>query len=76
VLGVARYIKANPSLKIAIDSSMDASRNQDLSDRRSRSIRDALIQAGVPSDSIKIGAYGDKKLMPNSRVALLVSTIN
>jgi outer membrane protein OmpA-like peptidoglycan-associated protein len=76
VLGVARYIKDNPSLRIAIDNSMDSSRNQDLSNKRSRSIRDALINAGVPSDNIQIGAYGDKKAMPNSRIALLISSIN
>jgi outer membrane protein OmpA-like peptidoglycan-associated protein len=76
VSAVARYIKENPSLRIAIDSSMDGSRNQELADSRSRSIRDALIKAGVPAESIQIGAYGDKKLMPNSRIALLVSTGN
>jgi outer membrane protein OmpA-like peptidoglycan-associated protein len=76
VLEVARYIKENPSLSVAIDSSMDAPRNQELSNRRSRAIRDALIKAGVPSDSIQIGAYGDKKLMPDSRISLLVSTAN
>lgn len=76
VLGIARYIKENPSLRIAIDNSMDGSRNQELSDSRSRSIRDALVNAGVPAQSIQVGAYGDKKLMPNSRVSLLVSTAN
>jgi outer membrane protein OmpA-like peptidoglycan-associated protein len=76
VLSVARYIKENPSLRIAIDGSMDTSRNQDLSDMRSRSIRDALIKAGVPSNSIQIGPYGDKQLMHDSRIALLVSTAN
>jgi outer membrane protein OmpA-like peptidoglycan-associated protein len=76
VLGIARYIQENPSLKIAIDSSKDTARNQDLSDRRCRTIRDALIKAGVASDSIQIGEYGDKALMPNSRIALLVSTTN
>lgn len=76
VLGIARYIRENPSLRIAIDSSKDAPRNQKLSDRRSRSIRDALIKAGVPSESIQIGPYGDQQLMPNSRIALLVSSAN
>ena len=76
VLGIARYIRENPSLRIAIDYSLDAPRNQDLADRRSRSIRDALINAGVPSESIQIGEYGDKKLMPDSRISLLVSSAN
>jgi hypothetical protein len=30
----------------------------------------------VLSESIQIGAYGDKNAMPNSRIALLVSSIN
>jgi outer membrane protein OmpA-like peptidoglycan-associated protein len=76
VLGVARYIKENPSLRIAIDCSKDTPRNQDLSDRRCRAIRDTLIKAGVSSDSIQIGEYGDKKLMRDSRVALLLSSTN
>ncbi len=74
VLGVARYIKQNPSLKIAIDCSKDTPRNQELSDRRCAAIRDALIKAGVPSDNIQIGEYGDKKLMPESRIALLLGS--
>ena len=76
VLGIAHYIKENPSLRIAIDCSKDTPRNQDLSDRRCSAIRDALINAGVPSDNIQIGEYGDKKLMHDSRIALLVSTAN
>ena len=76
VLGVARYIKENPSLRIAIDYSRDTSRNQDLAGRRCSAIRGALVKAGVPSDSIQIGAYGDQKLMRDSRIALLVSSAN
>jgi outer membrane protein OmpA-like peptidoglycan-associated protein len=76
VLGVAHYLKENPSLRIAIDCSKDTPRNKDLSDRRCRVIRDALIEAGVPSDNIQIGEYGDKKLMHDRQIALLVSTIN
>jgi hypothetical protein len=38
--------------------------------------REALIEAGVPSDSIQIGEYGDKKLMDDRQIGLLVSTIN
>jgi len=76
VLAIARYIKKNPSLKIAIDSSKDTPGNQDLSFRRCQAIRDALVNVGVPSDSIQIGQFGDKKLMPDSRIALLVSSAN
>jgi outer membrane protein OmpA-like peptidoglycan-associated protein len=72
VLEIASYIKENPSVKIAVDGSLDGSRSQELSDRRSRSIRDALIKAGVPAENIQIGAYGDKKLMHDSRTSVLL----
>jgi outer membrane protein OmpA-like peptidoglycan-associated protein len=54
-------MKEKPVARIAIDGSMYKSGNQYLSDSRSRSIRDALIKAGVSADRIQIGAYGDKK---------------
>jgi len=73
-LEVALYIKNNPSLKVALDFSKDSSANQELADRRCSSIRGALINAGVPSASIRVGEYGDKRLMQNSRISLLVST--
>ena len=76
VLGLAHYIKENPSVRIALDCSKDAPRNKDMSDKRCRAIRDALIEAGVPSDSIQAGEYGDKKLMHVGRIAALVSTTN
>jgi outer membrane protein OmpA-like peptidoglycan-associated protein len=74
VLEVARYMKENPSLRIALDGSNNMPRNQDLADRRCSTIRGALIKAGVPSDTIRIGAYGDKTMMRDSAVTLLVST--
>jgi outer membrane protein OmpA-like peptidoglycan-associated protein len=77
---VARYLKGNPSLKIAIDGSMDPRgtdpRNQDLSDRRVSVIRDALIKAGVPTAKIHTGAFGDTQLTRDRRVAVLVRTDN
>ena len=76
VSSVALYIRENPSLKIAIDCSMDTPRNQDLADRRCNAIRGALIRAGVPTASIQIGAYGDKRLMHDGAIAVLVRTEN
>jgi outer membrane protein OmpA-like peptidoglycan-associated protein len=75
-LAIARYIKENPSQRIAIDSSKYTTGNQNLSDRRSRSIRDGLITAGVPSDRIQMGAYGDKQLMHADRTAVLFDSVN
>jgi outer membrane protein OmpA-like peptidoglycan-associated protein len=63
---IASYMNENPSLRIGIDGSMDPRgtdpRNQDLSDRRISAVRDALIEAGVPSSKIQSGVYGDAKL--------------
>jgi len=75
---IAAYMKQNPSLRIGIDGSMDPRgtdpRNQDLSDRRISAVRDALIQAGVPSSKIHSGAYGDAKLARDRRVEVLISS--
>jgi outer membrane protein OmpA-like peptidoglycan-associated protein len=75
---IARYLKDNPSLKIAIDGSMDPRgsdpRNQDLSQRRVTAISDALVKAGVPIAKIQQGAYGDTRLLRDRRVAVLVRT--
>jgi outer membrane protein OmpA-like peptidoglycan-associated protein len=50
----------NPSLQVGIDGSMDPGgtdpRDQNLSDRRVSTVREALIQAGVRADKIKTGA--------------------
>jgi outer membrane protein OmpA-like peptidoglycan-associated protein len=77
---IALYLKANPSLKIAIDGSLASGgsdpRNQDLSNKRVAAIRAALIDAGVPASKIELGAYGDTQLRRDRRVAVLVRTDN
>ena len=65
---IAAYMKQNPSFRIGIDDS----RGDDLSERRARAVRDALIQAGVPSSKIRSGKYGDTKLALDRRVEVLV----
>jgi outer membrane protein OmpA-like peptidoglycan-associated protein len=77
---IAKYLKSNPSLKIAIDGSLDIHgsdpKNQELSDRRVKVIREAMIQSGVPSSKIQLGAFGDPLLTRDRRVAVLVRTDN
>jgi outer membrane protein OmpA-like peptidoglycan-associated protein len=77
---IALYMKANGSLKVGLDGSMDPRgsdpRNQDLSDRRVTAIRDALIDAGVPATRIQMGAFGDSRLTRDRRVAVLICTAN
>jgi outer membrane protein OmpA-like peptidoglycan-associated protein len=75
---IATYMKRNPSLDLAIDGSMD-SRGTDphdlsLRDRRVNAVRDGLVKAGVPTQRIQTGAYGDAELRRDRRVALLIAT--
>jgi outer membrane protein OmpA-like peptidoglycan-associated protein len=72
---IAFYLKANPSLKVGIDGSMEP-RNQDLSDQHVKTVRDALINAGVPKSRIEVGTFGDSKVTRDGRVAILVRTAN
>ena len=61
---VAEYINHNPSHKVALDGT---------SARRVTAVREALISAGVPSEKIETGAYGDPNLRTDRHVAVLVS---
>lgn len=70
---MADYVKRNPSLILGIDGYMD-SRNLDLSNRRVNAVRDALINATVPAERIKIGVFGDSKLRREGRVEVLIKT--
>ena len=76
---VATYMKANPSLEIGIDGSLDArgtnAGDRDLSDRRVKAIRDSLVQAGVSSSNIKFGAFGDPELRRDGRIEVLIATV-
>ena len=78
VAEIAAYMKQNPSLQVGIDGSMDPRgtdpRDQNLSDRRVSTVREALIRAGVPADKIKTGAFGDTQLARDRRVEVLIST--
>ena len=74
VFEVATYMKANPSLKVGLDASIEPV-NQDLSDQRVAAVREALIEAGVPTARIQAGAFTDSKSMHDGRVAVLVRTV-
>jgi outer membrane protein OmpA-like peptidoglycan-associated protein len=77
---IAHYLKKNPSLAIGLDGSMDPRgkdpRNLELSNHRVIAIRDALIEAGVPTSRIQMGAFGDAHLAHDRRVAVLLCTAN
>jgi outer membrane protein OmpA-like peptidoglycan-associated protein len=77
---IAQYMKANPSLQIGLDGSMDPDGNdphdQGLSNRRVTAIHGALVKAGVPADRIQLGPFGDSRLTADRRVAVLLCTSN
>ena len=77
---IARYLEANPSLKVGLDGSLDPRgtdpRDQGLSKQRVTTIHDALVNAGVPDSRIETGAFGDTKLTRDRRVAVLLKTAN
>ena len=62
---VAAYLKQNPTARVGIDGHTDPrgtdAYNQSLSERRVNAIRDALVTAGVPSDKIHTGAFGESQ---------------
>jgi outer membrane protein OmpA-like peptidoglycan-associated protein len=73
VTEMADYLKANPTLVIALDGHMDTF-HKDFSNSRVESIRNSLIQAGVSADRIKVGAFGDAKLRREGHVEVLLMT--
>jgi len=71
---IATYMSQNPSIVVGIDGYADP-RGTDaynLSQRRVNTVRDALIQAGVPAGRIQAGAFGDQRLKSDGRVEVLV----
>jgi len=66
---IAAYLVQNPSLEVAIDGSGD-----DLSSRRTASIRNALMQAGVPAYKIRMGAFEAPDQRHDGQVEVLIKT--
>jgi len=60
---LADVLKQNPSRTVLVegftDSTGTAAFNQELSERRGMSVRDALLQMGVASDRIQVRGYGE-----------------
>ncbi len=63
---IAAHMQQNPSFTVGIDGHTDPRGtdryNQALSERRVDAIKSALMQAGVPADKIKTGAFGETKV--------------
>ena len=66
VSDIAAHLQKNPSLTVGIDGHTDPRGtdlyNQALSERRVDAIKSALMNAGVPADKIKTGAFGESKV--------------
>jgi len=74
---IAIYLVQNPSLEIGIDGSMKTGSSQtarDLSDRRAISVRNALLQAGVPAYKIRMGAFSNPDRRQEDAIQLLMKT--
>jgi membrane fusion protein (multidrug efflux system) len=73
---VARYLLKNPGLRVGVDGLTGARsaspRNVELAALRAAAVRDALIEAGLPEDRIQVGAFGDRKMARDCRVAVLL----
>ncbi len=78
VAQIANYMKQNPSHHVRLNGSSDPratdSRHLELSDQRVKTIREALIEAGVPADRISGGASHDAALRRDSRVEVFVGS--
>jgi hypothetical protein len=61
---IANYLSQNPSARVAIDGP---------SQRYVHSVVDALKDAGVPTNKMQTGNFGDPQLRGDRRVAVLVS---
>ena len=66
---IAAYVSQNPSVRLGIDGYTDSrgtsQYNAPLSQRRIVTVRDALIQAGVPADRIETGTFGTDRPVCN-----------
>jgi outer membrane protein OmpA-like peptidoglycan-associated protein len=78
VSDIAAYLARNPSLEVGIDGSMAArasnQRDRDLSNLRADSVRDALMQAGVPGYKIQMGAFADPDRRHLDQIQVLIKT--
>ena len=65
---IAVYVSQNPSARLGIDGYTERGTSQynaPLSQRRVTTVRDALIQAGVPADRIETGQFGTDRPVCN-----------
>jgi outer membrane protein OmpA-like peptidoglycan-associated protein len=70
---IAAYLARNRSLELGIDGVADG-RNPNLNDRRVASVREALMQAGVPGYQIRVGTFANPDVRRYGQVEVLLKT--
>jgi outer membrane protein OmpA-like peptidoglycan-associated protein len=72
IADIAAHVKQNAPMQVNIGGYADPrgtdQHNQGLSERRVNTIRDALVKAGVASDKIQTGAFGEQKPLCNESI--------
>ena len=70
---LARYLRANPGVRVAIDGHADSrgsdAYNQDLSERRAESVRDALDEMGVRYARFRVAGHGERNPIASNATA-------
>ena len=64
IKAVAAYMQQNPNLQLGLAGNTDPQgtyeHNRGLSDRRNKAVADALVEAGVPKDRIRMAGLADR----------------
>jgi outer membrane protein OmpA-like peptidoglycan-associated protein len=70
---LARYLRANPGVRVAIDGHADSrgsdAYNQDLSERRAGSVSEALADMGVRYARFRVAGHGEREPVASNRTA-------
>lgn len=70
---LAGYLRSNPGVRIAIDGHTDArgtdAHNQDLSERRAASVREALDAMGVTRARFQVAGHGERQPVASNATA-------
>ena len=70
---LARYLRANPGVRVAIDGHADSrgsdAYNQDLSERRAESVRDALDELGAGRTRFRVAGHGERSPVASNATA-------
>ena len=70
---LAGYLRANPGVRVAIDGHTDSrgtdAHNQDLSERRAQSVREALDEMGVTRARFRVAGHGESSPVASNATA-------